>query len=66
MRELKRAIWPYKVIVNSDIKREVAPMEQWLDSELGHAHWNVVYHYEESHYYFRSGEDAVMFKLKWS
>ena len=66
MRELKRAIWPYKVIVNSDIKREVAPMEQWLDSELGPAYWNVVYHYEESHYYFRSGEDAVMFKLKWS
>ena len=66
MRELKREIWPFKIVINSDIKREVAPMEQWLDNEMGHAYWNVVYHVNESHYYFRSGEAAMMFKLRWS
>ncbi len=43
MRELKREIWPFKVIINSDVKREVEPMEQWLNNEMGHAYWNVVY-----------------------
>lgn len=68
MRVLKKELWPYKVVVNSDVKNDITPVELWLGQQLGtfKGRWNVVYQYNETHFYFRSGEDAMLFKLRWS
>lgn len=67
MRNLKKELWPYRVVVGSDMKNDITPIELWLGRQLGtfKGRWNVVYQYNETHFYFRFGEDAMLFKLKW-
>lgn len=67
MRELKKDIWPHKVIINSDIKEKIFPLELWLGEQLGafKDRWNVVYQYNRTDFYFKSGRDATMFALRW-
>jgi hypothetical protein len=68
MRELKKALWPHKVTVNSDWNKDITPIEEWLGSQLGafKNRWNVVYQYNRTDFYFRNQADAVLFALKWS
>ena len=68
MRELNHKLWPYKVSLNTDIKNDVAPVEYWLIEQTGkfRERWNVVYLHNRTDYYFKSGEDATYFALKWS
>lgn len=68
MRELKKQLWPYKVKVNSDNLADITSIEIWLGQQLGtfKNRWNVVYVFNETHFYFREGEDATLFALKWS
>lgn len=68
MRELKKELWPFRVTVNSDYKNDITPIEMWLGEQLGtfKGKWNVVYHHNETHFYFRSGEDATLFALRWT
>jgi len=68
MRELKKELWPYRIVINSDIKNDITPVELWLGEQLGtfKGRWNVVYRVNETHFYFRLGEDAMLFSLRWS
>jgi len=68
MRELKKKFWPYRVVVNSDLKKDITPMELWLGEQLGtfKGRWNVVYQYNSTDFYFKNSADAVMFSLRWS
>lgn len=68
MRILKKEIWPYKIKVNSEIKHDTTHIEVWLGKQLGtfKGRWNVVYQYNETHFYFRNEKDATLFALKWS
>ena len=65
MRELKKELWPCKVVVNSDNKRDVDPIENWLSDKYGcfKNRWNVVYRLNETHFYFRNQKDANWFSL---
>ena len=67
MRELKKELWPYRVVVNNDTKNDITPMELWLGEQLGtfKGRWNVVYQYNETHFYFKQGKDATFFALRW-
>lgn len=68
MRELKKEFWPFKVKLNSDNLQDITPIEIWLGEKLGtfKGRWNVVYQYNETHFYFRQGKDATMFALRWA
>lgn len=68
MRELKKELWPCRVVVGSDWKNDVTPIEIWLGTQFGtfKDRWNVVYHHNETHFYFRNQKDANWFALRWS
>lgn len=68
MRELNKEIWPHKVTINSDWKQEITPVEIWLGEQLGtfKGRWTVMYRYNCTDFYFRCGEDATLFALRWS
>ncbi len=69
MRILKKEIWPFKVKLNVDDSRMIMhDIEMWLGENLGSfkSSWNAVYHHDYTDFYFKSGEDAMMFQLKWS
>ena len=68
MRELKKELWPYKVSLNSDWKKDITPVELWLGEQFGKFkdRWNVVYQYNRTDFYFKRDEDAVLFSLRWS
>ena len=68
MRALNRSIWPHRVIIGSDNKYEVKPIEEWLLGEVGQIHqtWYAVYRLDETHFYFRQSDHATYFALKWS
>ena len=70
MRVLKKELWPHKVAVNEYWKtsRNIHAIEAWLGTTYGafRNQWNVVYHYNRTDYYFRKGQDATMFALRWS
>ena len=68
MRRLKKELWPHKVTVNSDDKNDITPIELWLGEKLGtfKGRWNVVYRYNGTDFYFRLGEDATLFALRWA
>jgi len=68
MRQLKKEIWPFRIKVGSDWKKDITPIEIWLGKELGtfKGRWNVVYQHNETHFYFRNQRDATMFALRWS
>ena len=68
MRELKKELWPYRIVINSDIKNDITPVELWLGEQLGtfKGRWNVVYRHNCTDFYFRRGADATIFALKWA
>jgi len=69
MRVLKKEIWPHKVAVNvDDTMMKIDEIEAWLGEHYGafKSGWNAVYHYNSTDYYFRQGQDAAFFALRWS
>lgn len=69
MRVLKKELWPCKVELNLDqTQSKITEVETWLGQQLGSFkdQWNAVYHWDHTVFYFRRGEDATMFALKWS
>lgn len=72
MRVLKKDLWPHCVRLKTnpgDAGRDVAmDIELWLGDKLGcfRDRWNCVYHCNGTDYYFRKGEDATLFALRWS
>lgn len=69
MRQLKKELWPHKVVINVDYSnRKNDDIEKWLSNIYGvfKDRWNVVYQHNQTDYYFRQGTDAAMFALKWS
>jgi hypothetical protein len=69
MRILKKELWPHKITMGvNDSTMDIDKIETWLGEYLGafKTSWNAVYHYNSTDFYFRTGEDALLFKLKWS
>ena len=68
MRELKKELWPHRVTVNSHWKDDITPVEVWLGERLGifKGRWTVVYQHNRTDFYFRLGEDATLFALRWA
>ena len=69
MRELKKEVWPHKVVINSpDTGTNITEMEIWLGTQLGtyKGRWHVVVASKQVHFYFKEGVDATMFALRWS
>ena len=67
MRILKKEIWPEMVVIPITTKKDADKIEEWLGERLGclKDQWNVVYQYSHCDYYFKNGEDATMFALRW-
>ena len=68
MRELKKELWPHRVTVNSQRLDDITTVEVWLGKRLGtfKGRWNVVYQHNRTDFYFRLGEDATLFALRWA
>lgn len=66
MRELKKAIWPHKVTIKTSDGGIGA--EIWLGETMGiyHGRWNFILRYAGGDFYFKDGEDATLFALRWS
>jgi hypothetical protein len=67
MRELRKAIWPYKVSIQSADTKEIEKIEYWLGRNVGSfkIRWNIVYHFRTTDFYFKSNYDLTFFALKW-
>lgn len=67
MRRLRQNLWPQRVVVNTDNWQDVTPIETWLGQNVGgfKQHWNVVYLFNQTHYYFRQEQHATFFALRW-
>jgi hypothetical protein len=67
MRILKKAIWPYKVVLHKEESQISAEIETWLFHEFGiiKGRWNLVKSSSACHFYFKEGKDATLFSLKW-
>jgi hypothetical protein len=70
MRELKKELWPYRVAVKvgaDPVNTDITAIEIWLGQQLGtfKGRWNVVYHYNQTYFYFRNSGDATLFALRW-
>ena len=67
-RRLRKELWPHRVAVNSDNKKDITEIEIWLGHQLGtfKGRWNVVYQFNRTDFYFRDQGDATLFALKWS
>jgi hypothetical protein len=69
MRTLKKQLWPHCVKLDVDGTRmKIDDVEAWLGQKLGafKDQWNAVYHYNSTDYYFRNGQDATLFALRWA
>jgi len=72
MRELKKDIWPHKVTIKDESRlREHKVVEQlveWIGETMGiyKGRWNYIYRYNGVDFYFKDGEDATLFALRWS
>ncbi len=69
MRQLKRELWPFKIKLDlDDCHIKMDEIETWLGEQLGpfKSDWNAVYNNSYTDFYFKSNEDAVMFRLMWS
>lgn len=68
MRQLKKELWPHRVVIGEDDKNvKIIEIENWLGERLGKFkhRWNVVYQHNRSDFYFRDSKDSVMFTLRW-
>lgn len=67
-RRLRKELWPHRVTVNSDNKKDITEIEIWLGRQLGtfKGRWNVVYRFNGTDFYFRDHSDATLFALKWA
>jgi hypothetical protein len=47
---------------------KIDDVEAWLGQMLGafKDQWNAVYHANNTDYYFRNGQDATLFALRWA
>jgi len=69
MRILKKEVWPYKVnLKEPESSVSITEMELWLGKQFGtfKGRWNIVYQHKETHFYFKTQSDAVLFSLKWA
>lgn len=69
MRMLKKESWPYRIVINDDEhSNNIEQVERWLGEHVGafRQRWNAVYLFDETHFYFVSDQDAVMFALRWA
>lgn len=70
MRVLKKELWPYKVTVDAGgpTPEKIDEIETWLGITYGafKDRWNAVYQHNRTDYYFRQGQDATLFALRWS
>ena len=69
MRQLKRELWPFKIKLDlDDTHIKMDEIELWLGEQLGpfKSDWNAVYNCSYTDFYFKSNEDAVMFRLMWA
>lgn len=69
MRRLKKELWPYSINLNvDDTRMKIDDVELWLGESIGgfKVKWNAVYLYNSTDYYFKTGEDAMLFKLRWA
>jgi hypothetical protein len=69
MRVLKKEIWPTKIPVPLDeFDADHYQIECWLGENMGafKGRWNMVSTTKGVDYYFRNGEDATLFALRWA
>ena len=69
MRVLKKELWPHRVELDIDqTQSKIAEVETWLGKYHGafKTRWNVVYRWDHTVFYFREGQDATMFALRWA
>lgn len=73
MRILKKKYWPHIVTLYLDLNHSSGTdranaIHFWLSDNLGkHSEkWYAIQGFRETHYYFRTGEDATTFKLIWA
>jgi hypothetical protein len=69
MRELKRELWPHKVVIKNRDRQAITEIESWLGKKLGalHYQWNIVHYIGgKADFYFKQEQDAIMFSLRWA
>lgn len=68
MRQLKKELWPVKIsLPQTEDNTKIYEIETWLGEHMGQFKnkWNCVYQYNATDFYFRTGEDATYFSLRW-
>jgi len=68
MRQLKKELWPHRIVIDQDESRpRIIEIETWLGEKYGKFkdRWNVVYQHNQSDFYFRDSKDSLMFTLRW-
>jgi hypothetical protein len=70
MRELKKELWPYKIVIETESKQDIAliAIETWLGEHFDafKGRWNMIYRVNTTDFYFRNGHDATLFSLRWA
>ena len=68
MRILKKALWPSRVVINEYNGGKVLEIENWLEESMGRVsnRWNIVYNFDNTHFYFRDSKDSFIFSLRWT
>lgn len=64
-RKLKAEIWPEMItLYNMQEEKKYRECINWMIKKFGihHDRWYVV---NRTYYYFKTGEDATMFALRW-
>ena len=68
MRILKRELWPHKVTIDITTSNVIIEeVEQWLGDNVGgfKNHWNTVYKFSSTDYYFKDERHQFLFILRW-
>jgi hypothetical protein len=68
MRILNKDLWPHRIVIHKDESRISPEIERWVFEKCGQykGRWNMVYIYDETHFYFKDGKDATLFALRWA
>ena len=65
MRKLKKSIWPHKVTIKTGDGGIDAAI--WLNQMgIKGRRWNFILLFGSVEFYFKDGEDATLFALRWS